>query len=63
MCLRIVMKTIMLIDMDNVADPSTLFKQVRSVMLSGHTSPYVILVGRVTGAMQWICFYLLISAL
>lgn len=64
--IRIVMKILMIVSFEK-RDPFVIFDQIRMIMLNGapHSNPAwddAISVFRVTGAMQWISFYLLMNS-
>lgn len=58
--IRIPMKILMVISWENARDPLMIYTQVRSIMSIG-ADENVLSVFRVTGAMQWISFYLLMN--
>ena len=64
--IRIVMKTVMVLpplsELHTLNIP-VLFDSVRQVMLRGHVSFDVVSIGRVTGVMQWIVFYVIMNSL
>lgn len=55
---RILMKCVMVISKESLFQPRLVFDQLRSIMLFGTSSEDTLMVFRVTGALQWVVFYL-----
>ena len=58
---RILMKVTMVITKESLFQPRLLFDELRNIMLFGTSSEDTLMVFRVTGALQWVVFYLLIN--